>query len=363
VEISGTPTLNTKLEAERAEGDHVQRVVAEYRNPTVQKMKVPTFAEWFEGRYLAEWCPVNKPGTIAEKRSAYEYRIKPAFGDTPLNEIGTAELAQFRAKLLADRLSKKTVNNLLTIVSKPLRYAFDVGVIDKVPKVGILKHERPEIQPWELDEYAAILREAKAYGREWYAAVCLAGEAGLRVGEVRALRWDDVDMKAGTITVARQRRQGEEGTTKGGTRRTLPMTGTLLGALRSLDSIRKGYVICNLDDGTPKTDGQTGAALRTIYEGAGLPERDGAWHLLRHSFGTHAALFAVNPWTLMRWMGHKRIDETMIYVHFAESHKRSTPADVQAVGDVERDPDRRVIAMLGCRCTHVAPGSDSVAIC
>jgi hypothetical protein len=33
-------------------------------------------------------------------------------------------------------------------------------------------------------------------------------------------------------------------------------------------------------------------------------------------------LFGVNPWKLMLWMGHKRIDETMLYVHFAEAGPR-----------------------------------------
>jgi hypothetical protein len=51
---------------------------------------------------------------------------------------------------------------------------------------------------------------------------------------------------------------------------------------------------------------------------AGLPER--GRRNLRHAFGTHAAMFGVNPWKLMFWMGHKRIDETMLYVHFAEAH-------------------------------------------
>ena len=46
---------------------------------------------------------------------------------------------------------------------------------------------------------------AKVEGDEWYAAACLAGEAGLRVGEVKALRWrEDVDMVAKTITVNQQ---------------------------------------------------------------------------------------------------------------------------------------------------------------
>jgi site-specific recombinase XerD len=33
----------------------------------------------------------------------------------------------------------------------------------------------------------------------------------------------------------------------------------------------------------------------------------------------------VNPWRLQAWMGHKRIDETMIYVHVAETHRRDLP--------------------------------------
>ena len=49
------------------------------------------------------------------------------------------------------------------------------------------------------------------------------------------------------------------------------------------------------------------------------------WHVLRHTFGTHAALFGANPWVLMDWMGHKRIDEKMLYVHFAGAHARPTP--------------------------------------
>ena len=79
---------------------------------------------------------------------------------------------------------------------------------------------------------------------------------------------------------------------------------------------------------------------------AGLPER--RWHTLRHTFGTHAALFGVNPWRLQSWMGHKRIDETMIYVHVAESHMRELPEVIRACFS-EPDPDARIIKMLGAR--------------
>lgn len=60
-------------------------------------------------------------------------------------------------------------------------------MIDHAPSVGLLKVERPEIVARNLEEYARLLAAAKAMDPTWYAATCLAGEAGLRVGEIRAL--------------------------------------------------------------------------------------------------------------------------------------------------------------------------------
>jgi len=48
-------------------------------------------------------------------------------------------------------------------------------------------------------------------------------------------------------------------------------------------------------------------------------------------------------------MGHKRIDETMIYVHVAENHRRELPPAVIEASLGEADPDRRVLKMLGAR--------------
>jgi integrase len=351
--------------AQQAEREHIERVL---KPRPQEKKEVPTFADWFwgsdpdatepNGRFWNEWVisRKNKPGEAKEKKSIYKGHLKEAFGKKRLDEIGVSEIAQFRAKLVKAQLSDKRVNNILAVLSKPLRYASDVGLITAAPRVGLIKVERPEFVCWDIDEYARILAAAREDDAEWYAAVCLAGEAGLRAGEVRALRWkEDVDMLAGTITVNQQIRQGMLGTPKGRTRRTVPMTETLRQALRNLAAIGGGYVLRNADGG-PKTDGQTGCAIHRIYDRAGLGERDGGWHVLRHSFGTHAALFGVNPWTLMRWMGHKRIDETMLYVNLADAHRRELPKSCVEIGARETDPDRRIIAMLGFRGTQVASG-------
>ena len=93
-------------------------------------------------------------------------------------------------------------------------------------------------------------------------------------------------------------------------------------------------------------DGQTTHSVRRICRKAGLPER--GWHSLRHSFGTHAALLGINPWRLQAWMGHGRIDETMLYVHVASAHQRPLPPELGAATGIE-DPDRRILHLLGQR--------------
>ena len=156
----------------------------------------------------------------------------------------------------------------------------------------MFKVERPEIETWDFEQYARVLAAAKEESPMWYAGVCLAGEAGLRVGEVKALRWrEDVDMVARTITVRQQTRSNETTTPKGRTRRTIPMTAALYVALKQLETIREGFVVRNLD-GSQKTDGEADAAIKRICRRARLPVH--GFHRLRHSFGTHAAMFGVN---------------------------------------------------------------------
>ena len=60
-------------------------------------------------------------------------------------------------------------------------------------------------------------------------------------------------------------------------------------------------------------------------------------------------MFGANPWKLMQWMGHKRVDETMLYVHVAEAHLRPHPELVIEAQRTSDDPDQRVVAMLGAR--------------
>jgi integrase len=353
----------TKIGALEAEQRAIRAMFAAAAKPAtlpekeVPRKEVPTFAEWFNGRFWTEWVIArrNKPSEVESKLSIFRVHLEPEFGDMTLDEIDVPAISRFRAKLIGAGKSDKRINNILAVLSKALNYAEQARVISRSPYVGLLKVERPEIVAWSLEEYARLLAAAKALDPSWYVACCLAGEAGLRIGEVRALDWKrDVDLIAGTITVNKQTRRGQTTSPKGRTRRTIPMTATLLAALKALDTVRTGFVVRHLD-GTAMNDNDTKYHCYRICRAAGLPER--GWHNLRHAFGTHAAMFGVNPWKLMQWMGHKRIDETMLYVHFAEAHLRPIPEAVREAQRDQDDPDRKVIAMLNARSSCVPRGS------
>ncbi|MEJ7599237.1 MAG: tyrosine-type recombinase/integrase [Kofleriaceae bacterium] len=347
----------TKVGAHEAEQRAIRDVFAPKPAPET-KQEVLTFSVWFRGRFWKEWVVgrCNKPTEVRSKKIIFDNHLEPRFGRMTLDKITTPEVASFRADLVAIPLSKKRINNILAVLSKPMKYAVDCELIVKAPRIGMFKVERPEIVAWDFEQYARLLVAAKAEGDEWYAATCLAGEAGLRVGEVKALRWrEDVDMVAKTITVNFQTRNKETTTPKGRTRRTIPMTTRLHDALKRMSVIREGLVVRNLD-GSAKTDDQADKAMGRICRRAGLPVR--LFHTLRHTFGTHAALFGVNPWRLQAWLGHKRIDETMLYVHVAEAHPRDLPDVVCNASSGIADPDRRVLAMLGARGSHVAANTN-----
>lgn len=124
------------------------------------------------------------------------------------------------------------------------------------------------------------------------------------------------------------------------------MTPALYEALRN--RFRTGYVV-SAEVGKPVTKELVRCAMDRIAKAAGLAGRVSGWHIGRHTFGTHAAMLGANPWELMNWMGHKRLEETQLYADVARAHGRSIPPTILAAGADEADPNRRVLAQLSAR--------------
>lgn len=372
VRISGTPNVNTKQAAESAEREHIDRaqrdaVIEGYAPGATKRHLVPTLSEWFRGdargeaeyvgRFWTEYVlgeKDNRPGTRAEKRKVFERHLEPELGAMRLDEIDLSVVNALRAALrakAADRrrgdrpLSEKTRANILGVLATALRYAEASGAIARAPVIKVKAVPPPPIECWTFEEYGRLLGASSGEDEPWPTAILLAGEAALRIGEILALEWADLDLVANTITVARQERQGVIGPPKGGKPRTVPMTARLAEHLRGVPRIRTGRVVVRA--GEPMTQGEAMHALYRTCRRAGLPER--LWHRLRHSFATHAALLGVNPIRLQHWLGHSTLNMTLRYIHFAEAHAWPIGDGVLTAGAELLHPDRRVIAQLGAR--------------
>src|ERR1041384_1640930 len=153
VRIAGTAPKhrNTEGAAEDALKQHMERIEHPERAGVVEPAKVITFGEWFNGRFWREWviAQKNKPTEIRSKQIIYRLHLEPRFKDTPLDEIDVSAIAQLRADLVEAKLSEKRSNNILAVLSKPLHYAAECNVIAHVPRMGLYKVERPEIESWD----------------------------------------------------------------------------------------------------------------------------------------------------------------------------------------------------------------------
>ena len=112
------------------------------------------------------------------------------------------------------------------------------------------------------------------------------GDAGLRLGEIVALEWCDVDPPARRLDVQRSDWLGHVGVPKGGRSRQLPMTQRLTAALKAARHLRTERVLC-LPDGSPITRDRVIKAVRRAQRIAGIQQ---GVHILRHPLCSHLAM-------------------------------------------------------------------------
>lgn len=150
------------------------------------------------------------------------------------------------------------------------------------------------------------------------AAVRLSAYTGLRLGELLALRWSDVDWSGSALTVSRAISAGRETATKSGKIRRVPLPDQAIAALNDLS--KRGdftapdeLVVCNVATGRVLD----GSALRRRYKdaqtAAGVHEM--RWHDLRHTYGSLLAASGEELVTIKSAMGHANISTTEVYLH------------------------------------------------
>src|SRR3954451_7320712 len=289
-------------------------------------------AEWLR---WAEHDRACKPSTMSDYRHTAD-RITRDLGDLRLEDVTPEMLERWKTTLTA---SNRTVAKYLVVLHGIFRRAMTVWGLPRNPAAEV---ERPrfrvsdDIDAFSLEEVHALVRAA---GSEQDACLYLtAAFTGLRLGELLALQWRDVDFTGEAIRVRRSYNvHGGVGTPKSGKVRSVPIVAEVAQALARLgerewftgdeDLVFAGDLGKHLD----------ASALRDRYKAAldraGL--RRLRFHDLRHTFGTLAVRKAEIP-AVQAWMGHAHVGTKMRYIHHRD---RGDEEKLLAEAFAPRKPD------------------------
>ncbi len=329
--------VGTREAAEKVKRELEARLALGDLSSLEKPKAAPTFKT-----YADHWLQTDalrcKSSTVEFYRDYQERYVIPRFGTTQLPAITRDEIKQFIADLSAKGLSKNTIRLAVASLRVVLSSAVEEGTIQSNPafRLGrMVASGRPEhkAQAMEPEEVERLLKAAREYSPEVYPAFVIAVRAGLRQGELLALRWGDLQFGEDEadpdryILVERRWYRGQFSTPKGGKTRRVDMSKelrrTLLGLRdqRLLAAFGQGRTSI-FDDLIFAGEGGNPLRARKLVESHFLPalERAGLrrfrFHDLRHTFGS-LLIEAGAPLPYVRdQMGHSSIQITADkYVH------------------------------------------------
>jgi len=328
------PKIQTRRGAEKHQRQRIAELLSgRSQDKEVQalekKKAVPTVAE-FRKDFMTDYAEVNnKPSEIETKTMIFSLHLVPALGHLPLDTVGDLEIEKYKGLKLKEGLSPKTINNHLIVLRCMLGKAEDWKLIAKAPKIKWLKVPEADFDFLSFEEAENFLAAGEG---EWLAMSAVAMKAGLRQGELLALRWRDVDFTVAKINVRQNVVRGKKGTPKGYESRSIPVSPVLLDILKRHRHLKGELVFCD-QDGRMLTKNMCRRPLYDICKRAGL--RQVGWHVLRHTFASHLVMRGVPIKVVQELMGHKDIKTTMRYAHLSPNMGQDAVALLDIVASQE----------------------------
>ena len=284
--------------------------------------------------------PYVKQSTMAAYVLILENHILPNFGES--DTLHEQAVQDFVSRKIEDGLSVKSVKAILIVLKMVMKFGVKNEWMDyqewdiKYPSSSTTK----ELEVLSVANHKKILNHIQNHfsftGLGIYISLC----TGLRIGEVCALKWSDINVSEGTITVNRTIERiyiidGMEKHTElvintpktQNSCREIPMTKELLAMVKPLKKVvnEDFYVLTNDEYPTePRT-------YRNYYgklmEKLGIPKLK--YHGLRHSFATRCIEAGCDYKTVSVLLGHSNISTTLdLYVHPNMEQKKRCIAKV-----------------------------------
>ncbi|GMV19129.1 MAG: hypothetical protein AMXMBFR56_73530 [Polyangiaceae bacterium] len=291
----------------RAEAARLMENAARHGTPEPLS-EVPTFQAFVEKAYRPLYMPRLRPATRLRYEDLFRQGVMRAFGRHRLSEVDRVRLHAYAAELAERGVQPRGPCNLVRSV---LHAAVDAGVLEGMPKLPSFPPS-PKLPDAPSVEYVTEL-VASAAG--WVkVAVALAAYAGMRQGEVRALRVGDVRFDTEQIFIRQAFSAEKVLTPKGRRERVVPLIPELAEVLRPAvqDKLPGAFVLTNGRGRVPHRQSVL-TAIKRAQSRAGLPPR--SHHSLRHFFGSGLLRNGVSVELVRQLLGHANLSTTARYLH------------------------------------------------
>lgn len=281
-----------------------------------------TWATWAEIWYTRREATLRE---TSRRRYRQYFALLTPIADRPLDQLGADEW-QLHINRLLDTHARTTIDRARGIWSAALSAAVRAGHLSANPLLETIL-PTPDEQPpkaWTAGELRRLLAAARGHHHE--AFLHLGHSTGLRLGEMRALEWRDIDFEELTVTVSKSMNNDsyKVGPTKTGRTRLVPLPAE---AAQILSAHAKRQLL-----GTTLVIGRPGGAyhpstlrawLQRLCKTAGVTPLTP--HALRHTFASQSLADGVDLPALSQVLGHANVIITAtVYAHFITRRDRPT---------------------------------------
>lgn len=294
--------------------------------------------------WLVEWLEnYVKPTVKSRTYERYTYivlqKLIPSLGERELEDLTPTTLQKFVTQLLAsgnaktgEGLATNSVNSIVNVIQNAMRTAFNVGYAASytADKLKRPKAKERRVECFTVAEQKKIVKAALSSKKSKLFGVALCLYTGLRLGELLALKWSDIDVIGGLLSVNRSCHDGkwlgktirvEEPPKTESSIRVIPLPKQLLPIVREKKKASVSpYVVA---------EGKKVFSVRSyqqtfayLLKKLNIPHK--GFHALRHTFATRALECGMDVKTLSEILGHKSPTVTLNrYVHSMIDHKKN----------------------------------------
>jgi len=173
--------------------------------PVVKQIAFKEAAETYLKMKLAAWAKK----TMRIHRNSFESHLKPYFGETMLNNISPELIGDYQSKRQVEGAANRTINIELSLVRLVMGKQRWRDISENVTMLEENENAGRELSDEEEEALLAACKSSSSRGL--YTAVLVSLHTAVRNEELRLLRWNQVDLEDGTITVGKSKTRGGDG--------------------------------------------------------------------------------------------------------------------------------------------------------